>query len=480
MTTTAVAHPAAAAAFRPAVEAPADIVLELTGTLPQELRGTLYRNGPGQWESGGFYAAHPFDGDGLVSKFVIDEGRVRYQSKYVRTPKFLAEQRGHGDRVRGIYTQAKALRHNAGRMPADCANTHVVYHAERLLALSDAGRPWAIDPDDLTTIGQCTFDGRLPQLTRFSPHPKIDPLTGEMFNFGLDLAPRLAPRVPAGLRCYRVDPGGRIHSEAVVPLDDVVIQHDFAITQNYLVFAIAPIAVDPVHAARALLGFGNTGDTTQFRPELGMKIVLVPRCGGRQRVIECDPLVYVHVNNAYEDGSDIVLDIVRHPSFDLLAVDLKQFRTQQPGLGWPARLRIGPAGRVEVEDIDLQSVEFPVHDERRTGRQYRYSYFSQSGPGFDSAIVKLDNETGEQRAHTFAHGEFPGEPIFVRASTKGAEDDGWLLVVAYLPAEHRTALFVLDAADIEHAPIAVAHLDRHVFPGFHGSFTERVAGPAVL
>lgn len=372
------------------------------------MRGTLYRYGQARFEGGGFHAGHPFDGDGLLSKFVIDNGQVRYQSRYVRTPKFTAEQHGHGDRVRGLYTPAKGLLHNIGRMPADCANTHAVFHAERLMALSDAGRPWDIDPDDLTTLGPCTFDGQLPRLTRFSPHPKIDPVTGDLFNFGLDLAPRLGPHVPAGLRCYRVDTRGRLHTEAVVPLDDLIIQHDFAITENYLVFALAPIAVDPLRAARALLGFGSAGDAADYRPELGMKIVLVPRNGGRHRVVECDPLVYVHVNNAYEDGTDVVLDLVRHESFRLLSVDLKDFRTQQPTLGWPARLRITRNDRVEVEDTDLQSVEFPMHDDRRT------------------------------------------------------------------------ALFILDAHDIERAPLAIAHLDRHFFPGFHGSFTDRVAATGPL
>ncbi|MDI9978063.1 MULTISPECIES: carotenoid oxygenase family protein [Rhodococcus] len=33
---------------------------------------------------------------------------------------------------------------------------------------------------------------------------------------------------------------------------------------------------------------------------------------------------------------------------------------------------------------------------------------------------------------------------------------------------------VLDARDPSRAPIAVARLDRHFFPGFHGSFTSRV------
>lgn len=474
-TLTTPARQAVAAAFEPAQEVSREVTLDVTGTLPQELRGTLYRNGPARWEAGGFSAGHLFDGDGLVSKFVIDCGEVRFQSRYVRTPKFRAEQAGRGGRVRGLYTQAKGVGRNAGRMPADSANTHAVVHGDRLIALSDVGRPWEIDPADLETVGPCSFDGQLPRLSRFSPHPKVDPVTRELFNFGLDLTPGLGRTIPAGLRCYRIDPAGRLHSEAVVPLEHVIIQHDFAITESYLVFALAPITVDLKQAARSLAGSGLLGDAADYRPQQGMKIVLVPRRGGPQRVIECDPLVYVHVNNAYEDGSDVVLDVVRHESFEILSTTIKSFRDGLPNAGWPARLRITKTGRVLVEDLDLESVEFPMHDERRTGRAHRFAYFAQYEPFGDAAIVKVDYQTGEQRHHTFTAGEFAGEPMFVPRSATAEEDDGWLLTVTYLSAEHRTALIVLDAKHPEREPVFVARLDQHYFPGFHGSFTDRIA-----
>jgi len=85
----------------------------------------------------------------------------------VRTSKFCLEEQDKGDRVRGLYTMAKGgVTRNAGRSIADSANTHAVYQGDRLLALSDAGRPWEIDPDDLSTLGRCDFDGRLPKLAR--------------------------------------------------------------------------------------------------------------------------------------------------------------------------------------------------------------------------------------------------------------------------------------------------------------------------
>ena len=52
-----------------------NVTLELTdeplqasrGSIPAELQGTLYRNGPGRLERGGQWVHHPFDGDGMVT-----------------------------------------------------------------------------------------------------------------------------------------------------------------------------------------------------------------------------------------------------------------------------------------------------------------------------------------------------------------------------------------------------------------------------
>ncbi len=462
-------------ALQPAEEVPNEVLLDITGTIPTELRGTLYRNGPGRWEAGGFVAQHAFDGDGLVSKFVIHNGTVRFQSRYVRTPKFKTEEAGKGAGIRGMGNQRPGgALGNAGRYPADSANTHAFVHAERLVALSDVGRPWEIDLDDLTTHGVCTFDGKLPIASRFSPHPRIDPISGELFNFGLDVAPRFAAKMPIGLKCYRVDAKGKLSTIATVPLDHAHIQHDFAITQHYLVFILAPIVLDPV---RAMLGLTTPEGATSFRPDIGTKIVLVPRNGGKRREIECPPLMYVHINNAFEDRDDIVVDLVRYDDYREFFDPVRSFRTPDAVGGFASRVRVTKGDKVTIEDFSEQRTELPQHDWRRTSRSYRFGYHAtlDGRPGASNRVIKVDANTGDQWEHAFAPSDAVGEPIFVPRSASAAEDDGWLLTVVYLAAEHRSALVVLDARDPSRGPIATARVDRHFFPGFHGSFTHRVA-----
>ncbi len=65
---------------------------EVEGRIPRELKGSLYRNGPGLFERGSLRKPHLLDGDGLVQRLSFANGIVHYQNAFVRTPKFIAEE----------------------------------------------------------------------------------------------------------------------------------------------------------------------------------------------------------------------------------------------------------------------------------------------------------------------------------------------------------------------------------------------------
>ena len=68
---------------------------DVRGRIPDELVGTLYRNGPACWyHASGFRAEHAFDGDGLITRFSFEGGRVHHRNRFVRTTKFAAQERG--------------------------------------------------------------------------------------------------------------------------------------------------------------------------------------------------------------------------------------------------------------------------------------------------------------------------------------------------------------------------------------------------
>ena len=86
---------------------------------------------------------------------------------------------------------------------------------------------------------------------------------------------------------------------------------------------------------------------------------------------------------------------------------------------------------------------------------------------FFTGVVRVDAESGAVRVRDFGE-ELPGEPLFVPRPGGTREDDGWILVMTYVPGAHRSDLWVLDASDL--GTVCRLELPHHVPPGFHGTF----------
>ena len=453
------------------------VIRDIEGRLPDGLRGTLYRNGPGTYRSGGLMLDHPFDGDGMISMFAIADGQVRVSNRFVRTPNYLAGLRGRGQRYRGIGRQRPGgMIANALRVPVNVANTSVAFHAGELLALWEGGKPYAVDPDSLDTLGLHDFDGKLGGLAwlgSFSAHPKTDPHTGIMYNFGVEGFP-----LPH-LRCYSVDRRGRMDHVASVRLPRISVVHDFALTEKHLVFIIDPLEVKLL---RIGLGIGSVFDNVHYRSDLATQFILVPRDGSKPTIIEHTALMHFHINNAFEDGDDTVMDIIEYDDAKILYLTSNFLHgVEQPNYtNALQRYRINPSGKVWREEQCPWAGEFPNHDKRRTTQKNRYTYYSgvpqrETSSGFGRAIIKVDHETGRYTVQDRGPAEMLCEPVFVPRSADSAEDEGWLLTAVYLPAEDRSNLLVLDARDVEADPVATVRLPDYMPPGYHGIFTNRLA-----
>src|SRR5262249_47382918 len=122
---------------------------------------------------------HWFTGDGMVHAFTLSDGRASYRNAWVRTAKWKAERRVGRLLVSG-YTSRPGP--DADFADEGAANTNVVWHAGRLLALEEGHLPIELDPATLATRGVRDFDGRLHG--PFTAHPKADPVTGELVFFG--------------------------------------------------------------------------------------------------------------------------------------------------------------------------------------------------------------------------------------------------------------------------------------------------------
>ena len=131
--------------------------LTIEGEVPPDLEGTFYRIGPNpQFAPRGIY--NPLNGDGMVHAFYLRAGNVSYRNRWVRTQQWNLE-RAAGRALFGTSGLPSDTDPSVAAMRTDgVANTNLMWHANRLLALEEGHAPIEIDPETLETIGAWSFD----------------------------------------------------------------------------------------------------------------------------------------------------------------------------------------------------------------------------------------------------------------------------------------------------------------------------------
>jgi carotenoid cleavage dioxygenase len=414
--------------------------LSVEGALPPELDGLFLRNGPNP-RSG--TSPHWFAGDGMLHGVRLEAGRALwYRNRYLRTPSFLDPQR------EVISEQGIDL--GAGGP----ANTHVIEHAGRILALVEVAHPTEVDAE-LETVGVHDFDGALQ--TAMTAHPKHCPRTGELHFFGYGFAPPL-------LTYHVADAAGRLLRSVEIPVAGATMVHDFAITGGHALFLDLPVVFD---SEQAMSG----GMPYRWSDDYAARIGVLPRgeSGARTRWFEIEPCYVFHPVNAYDDGDRIVLDVARYPElwrersdrFD--TASLHRFELDLGG------------GRVSETALDDREVEFPRVDERRAGQACRYGYavgHFATESGTSGSLLKYDFGSGTGREHVFGAGRAGSEGVFVPADPGSGEDEGYVLSFVYDAQQDGSELVVLDAQAFERAPLARVRLPQRVPFGFHGSWID--------
>nr|POE92675.1 carotenoid 9,10(9',10')-cleavage dioxygenase 1 [Quercus suber] len=190
------------------------------------------------------------------------------------------------------------------------ANTALVYHHGKLLALQEADKPYVLkvlEDGDIQTLGMLDYDKRLKH--SFTAHPKVDPFTGEMFTFGYSLTP---PYIT-----YRViSKDGFMHDPVPITISDSIMMHDFAITENYAIFMDHPLIFKPKEMVKEKRS-AFTFDATK-RARFG----ILPRYAKDElqiRWFELPNCFTFHNANAWEEEDEVVLITCRaqHPDLDM-------------------------------------------------------------------------------------------------------------------------------------------------------------------
>ena len=431
--------------------------LQITGTVPAALNGMYLRNGPNpQFDPITKY--HVFDGDGMIHAVQLDAGRASYRNRFVESKGLLIERREGGALFGGLSEfrmPPEELVAEAGMMK-NTANTNIVSHGNKLLALMEAGKPMEMSTE-LATVGEWDFAGKL--TGPMTAHPKEDPETGELLFFGYS-------PFPPYLRFHQADASGALIRSVDIALPSPVMMHDFAVSRRHVVFFDLPAVFD----LDAMLA---GGPAIQWLPENGARIGVLDRQALERGVrwIEVEPFYVFHFLNASDDGDTVVVEGCRSDRLNVSFGDDPVGDTVRPALH---RWRINPvAGTVTEEALDDRAADFPRINDSFAGLKYRYGYVGHTRSWVDNEVVfngvtRHDFFDGTSTTHIYGEHSVSGEAVFSPDPDRNEEDGGWLLNFVSNQNSTQSDLVILDAQEM--SEVARVHLPRRVPFGFHGNW----------
>lgn len=496
----------------------------IQGAVPTDLHGLYTQAVPDYQYPPISDVLYPMDlgagGDGMVRAFRFADGRADFQTRYVKTERFLAQRKAN----RGLFGQYRnPFSDDPAAVGVDrtTANTMINFHAGVLLASKEDGISYALDPATLETLGPWRADGAITSAT-LTAHPKFDPATGEMFCFGY-FADGLGSTT---VQYYVVDAGGKVTHQASFDAPEPWMIHDCAITPNYFLLPLMPYSTD-VNRLKA------GGPFWVYEPEGDMIVGVLPRYGKAEdiRWLRGPRCVLTHTANAFEEDGLI--------KFDVLRVDGNAFGFVVPdreGRGGPfgsaptalVRWTIdphAPSGRIEdCEVFATVTGEGPHVDDRWHVKRHRYLWLpelqadgaapAQAAAGDDplarpikgpppfqappgrfpgalpakglppappggkpghsptmfNAISLFDLEAGAKQQWFAGAGASLQDPVFCPRSADAPEGDGYILVIRNHAGVIGGELVILDAQRVADGPLAVLSVPVPLRLGIHATW----------
>ena len=541
--------------------------------------GTYFRNGHARFQAtgDGTKIAHMFDGDGMMVAATLDPSnqRILFRNRFIRTAGYRQDmERGDLMTKPGVFgTRVSAMRRikqkedggtrrtrrishnqqdddpqeqeeaprrrrrprfyqNWGRLDfKNVANTHCLYRADKLYALWEAGWPHVLDPLTLENDVQAepkghNLNGLLKRGDFFAAHYRIDAHTGNMVNFGCNLQ---ALRGRTEMKLWEFDADMQpIRDDAVsFVFPGAGVLHDFAITENWHIFATPPAKVGKRKALQALLGkaaiaeivdYGSPTSQSTTGTDSQAFIYLVPRMkhlkpktakgmhvhkDDRIKVISVPYHFNFHFANAFEneDGS-VTLDSVQVQEVQFgnnEDYSTPLWETADVDDYYPAkyvRITMDPQTESLVEpprsilEHSNRDPEFPSIPIALSAKRHRYAYTVGShraykpfpngkGKSLFGAILKIDTENPTlTESYEFLPHEFVGEQVFCPkegADIEQDEDKGYLVTYVANGKDLTSDLLIFDVEGrgaLERGPVARIRLPTYIPPGLHGTFAE--------
>jgi carotenoid cleavage dioxygenase-like enzyme len=451
--------------------------LPVRGTVPPWLTGTLLRTAPAKFEVGEQRYNHWFDGLAMLHKFAFTGGRVVYSNRYLRSRSYL-EAIATGRISRGEFATdpCRTLFQRVATWFSpkftDNCNVSVNKLANDIVAYTETRMPIRFDPETLKTLGEYDYDEQIKGPVS-SAHPQLDSARGRHYTYVLEFGRK------SKYHFLGIDQAtGQEAVLATLSAERPAYIHSFGMSERYLVLAEFPLVVNPVRLKFSGKPFIRN---YEWEPDRGVRFHLIEKETGQiVRTARSRAVFAFHHVNAFEEGEEVVVDIVAFPDSGVIdQLYLDRLRSGEPvtSTGKLTRFRIGSSGDVSFERLSEAPIEFPRINYRRVaGRRYRYVYGAGNEvPGnFIDNLVKLDLEH-KVASFWYEDGCYPGEPVFVATPGAADEDDGVILSIVLDANKAASFLLILDGLTLRELARAECH--HHIPFGFHGNYFAEISGP---
>lgn len=460
--------------------------LRVEGELPSDLFGLYAQNGP---RNIGNYQNLVL-AESLIRAVRFKNGKAHGAILAFDT----AEPDTHYDSQGNISSWRKKLSYlMQGRAPVkNMASTSLLRWQQQWLTLYEVSRPIQLDMSAPDNSVETDLQGVVK--ASFSAHPHHLKSRKANYNFGTRIGLR-----GSWLDIYKLPDHGEAENLISINLQRHCLGfiHDFAVTENYLVFVIPAIDMG-IAETLALVRGESPFEAARWRKEMGSEILVVPIDESHKyQRFQCQAFFPLHFANGFEQGGKIVIDYgfnadtgiykllgkIHHcPELTQLEQEFPQFMQQPHDNGRLQRCTLDvKTGQVDFEFLSEQPIEFPRINENQQGQDYRYLYCLSNDEGdrlsrpWFSSYRKVDlKNPGADQVYTFPAACFGLEPCFVPRADPQSEDDGYVLACMLDAEKQNSYLAIFDGQNFKDGPIAKVHFDQPLPIAFHGVFAPEV------
>lgn len=461
----------------------ADIAdLAVVGEIPPELNGAFYRVQPDHQFPPRLGNDITFNGDGMISRFHIHDGKCDFRQRWAKTDKWKLE-RAAGKAMFGSYrnplTDDEAVK---GELRST-ANTNAFIFGGKLWAMKEDSPALVMDPATMETFGFEKFGGKMTGET-FTAHPKIDPATGNMVAIGYAASGLCTDDVTY----MEISPEGELVREVWFKVPYYCMMHDFGITQDYLLVHVVPIIGSWERLEKGLPHFGF--DTT-----LPVYLGVIPRRDDVKaddiRWFKRDNCFASHVFNSYQEGTKIHFDVPEaennmFPFFpDVHGAPFDPASAISRPTRWTVDLASNDDAFDSVTRLSDSIGEFPRIDDRFVGLPYRYGWMPEVDPSKPvdtdvrsisgmmlNSLCLLDFQTGAEQHWWCGTDSTLQEPCFIPRDKNAPEGDGWIIQVCNRVKLQRSEVLIFRALAIEDGPVARIDVPIRLRSGLHGNWAN--------